>query len=500
LSRGFARLEGALPYLVIAAATLLRLHDLGLHSVWFDEALALARAEAPTVAGVVAAPPGVEPPLYYLVLHAWMGPSTSEVRARILSVLLGGVALVLAWRVLLSLLEPRRALVVLALFAFSPFQVLWARQARPYALREVLEFAALLALLGARVGRLPWVLWAAFIGCAALTHYLSALTVPGHLVLLFLLGSRTVVLARAAAWGGLALAPAGFMAWRSREAITGINAAAPQAAGAWDLARGVVEQFGAGAYVPDALAAPGLLLFGGLGVVGLALAVSGLAAGRGLRSRSAASAGAAVLALGIVPLVLLWAAAWGGLVYQPKVRYAFGAHLFILVACGTAAFRIPGGRVVRYAAVLLMLGLQAVSLKGYFSGLPPALDLPPCLKPLKEAAALIAPRARPGDVVLTTSIVVYLPLRHYLGPAVRQAYLSRDPTFTDGELAALGKPDSLAGALRGARRAWIVISPVHYAEPAEVPVPVERYLAQWGRPAGEWKLPGILVVLREGTP
>jgi len=187
-------------------------------------------------------------------------------------------------------------------------------------------------------------------------------------------------------------------------------------------------------------------------------------------------------------------------VYQPKVRYALGAHPFLLAACVTAAFRVPWGRVGRLAVVLMMAGIQVASLWAYFSGSPPALDLPPCLKPLKGAAAIVGPRARPGDVVLTTSVVVYLPLKHYLGTAVKQAYISRDPAFTDGELEALGKPDSLAGALRGARRVWVVVSPVHYREAPEVPASVAEYLSGWGRLAGEWKLPGVRVLLRERAP
>jgi hypothetical protein len=507
VSRSTARLKGVLPCLVIVVATLIRLHDLGLHSVWFDEALALEKAGAPTVAGVVAAPPHVEPPLYYLVLHGWMGPSTSEVRARLLSVILSGLVLLLAWQILLSLVEYRVALAVLVLFAFSPFQVLWSRQARPYALREALEFAGLMALLGAWAGRSSWALWAAFAACGSFTHYLSALTVPCHLAFLLLLGAGPRIFVRVSAWGLLALAPAGYMAWRSRAAIAGINAAVPQPAGAGEFTRGIVEQLGAGPYVPGALAVPGVLLYGGLGVAGIILALAVVLRRRGPRARRpdpaavpAAVPAAAVLALGVLPFVLLWAASWAGLVYQPKVRYALGGHLFLLLACVNASSRIPWGRAVRYAAVLLMAGLQAASLGGYFSGSPPALDLPPCLKPLREAAAIVGERFRPGDVVLTTSVVVYLPLKHYLGTAMRQAYVSRDPAFTDGELAALGKPDSLAGALRGARRTWVVISPVHYLEPPDVPAPVAEYLSGWGRPAGEWKLRGVRVLLRERAP
>jgi hypothetical protein len=472
-----------------------RFQGLGVHSVWFDEALALGRASAPTVAGTVSGPPLVEPPLYYLLLRAWSLTGAGEVHARALSALLGSAALVLAWRVFSALAGRERALWALALMALSPFQVLWSQQARPYALREVLELGGFLALLAGGGKTRGLAAWALLMGAAAATHFTSAMMVPCHLVFLALTGAGGAVLARAGAMGAAALVPAGLLAWRTREAISGLNTAAPSPAPALELARGVVEQMGAGAHVPAPLATPALALFSGLLVLGL---VRALAVRRGRRGADGASA--AVLSLGFLPFVILFLSAWAGLIYQPKVRYAFGAHPFLLLALVAAATKLPGPRAVG-AGVLLLAGfLSVASLAGLASGAPPALDLPPCLKPLREAAAVVKARARPGDVVLTTSVVVYLPLRYYLGEGMPQKYLSRDPTFTDAELAVLGKPDSLAGALKGARRAWLVISPVHYLEPPGVPAPVAGYLGRWGRGAGEWKLPGVRVLLFEGAP
>jgi len=46
----------------------------------------------------------------------------------------------------------------------------------------------------------------------------------------------------------------------------------------------------------------------------------------------------------------------------------------------------------------------------------------------------------------------------------------------------------------------VVVSPVHYREAPEVPASVAEYLSGWGRLAGEWKLPGVRVLLRERAP
>ncbi|MDX6682099.1 MAG: mannosyltransferase [Solirubrobacteraceae bacterium] len=127
----------------------------------------------------------VTPPLYYLILHAWMEATggDSEALLRIPSVL-AGVALVGALHWLGSLVAGRVAgLVAAALGAASPLVMLYSQQVRAYVwvmLALTIAVAAAIQATRGRSGR--WlVVGAIAAACAVLLHYTSIL-VLGPLV------------------------------------------------------------------------------------------------------------------------------------------------------------------------------------------------------------------------------------------------------------------------------------------------------------------------------
>jgi hypothetical protein len=474
---------------LILAGTFLRFQGLHRRGIWHDEAVTLWRAGLPDWSQVLHAPPWVEPPLYYLLLHGWVPWFPGE-GARLLSAAFGSAALVLAWLVLRRELARNEALAALALFALSPFEILYAQQARPYTLRVVLALAGLLALRRAiRTGRhRDWALTASTIIGSSLAHFLSLAWLPA-------LGMREALArglprkrwTRAAGWAVAAAAPALALAVVRRGAIAHAVGSAHGPTAPAAFLTGLVTLFGAGAWVPAALARPAWLLFAVPACAGLLHAVAGIR-----RRTGAPPAGASILALGLTPPVLLMAANWTGVVQTPKIRFAIEAHLFLLVACVRGAALLPE-RWMRRGLIGALLLIEAAAVGRYAQGGFPPLDLPPCIKPFREAAAVIRSRWQPGDAVASFEYETYMPLKVLLGEGVPQGYLLRDPLAPDAELDWVGRPTTLAALTADHRRIWLVVAPVHYADPLDVPPELTATLGRTGRLETDDTVPGIRI-------
>ncbi|MBL7223812.1 MAG: glycosyltransferase family 39 protein, partial [Candidatus Brocadiae bacterium] len=152
----------ALAIALLALGVGLRFYRLGAKSLWLDEAQTLFYVDRPlgeTLAAVRAR--DAHPPLYYALLHLWMGGSSCEARARAFSALASTLTLVVFFDLARRLLGIGAALVAAGVLAVSAFQVYFAQEARHYALATLwvtLAWWFLVLLLKRGKGR-AWPLW-----------------------------------------------------------------------------------------------------------------------------------------------------------------------------------------------------------------------------------------------------------------------------------------------------------------------------------------------------
>ncbi len=154
-------------------------------SLWMDEGLSIGIASQPF--GDI---PGVlrqdgSPPLYYMLLHAWMelvgnGPSETQGLSVAISLLAIPGGLWAGW----SLFGRRTGLVCAALAAFNPFLTVYAQETRMYSLMVVLSLFATAAFLHVFVYRnrryLP--VFAALLAAMLYTHSWGIFVTAGALV------------------------------------------------------------------------------------------------------------------------------------------------------------------------------------------------------------------------------------------------------------------------------------------------------------------------------
>jgi mannosyltransferase len=181
--------EGLILGLILLLALALRFYCLDGQSLWADEgnSAALALRSLSTITRDAAH--DIHPPLYYYLLHFWVGLfGNSEIALRSLSAL-AGTALVLATYLLgRELFSRRTALIAALLAAWSPFQIYYSQETRMYILVSLWAVLAVLFFVKAlragvkaggdrsRLLLFPG-LYVCFATAALYTHYF-AFTVP----------------------------------------------------------------------------------------------------------------------------------------------------------------------------------------------------------------------------------------------------------------------------------------------------------------------------------
>ena len=130
-------------WLILFVAFALRLYRLPFQSIWWDEGHSLFVAShslqsIPTIPAM-----DVHPPLYFWLLHVWMGlAGTSEFALRFLSVVFGLLTVALMYKIGRSLLGAAGGWVAALLATFSPLYLAYSQEVRMYALVSALSAAS----------------------------------------------------------------------------------------------------------------------------------------------------------------------------------------------------------------------------------------------------------------------------------------------------------------------------------------------------------------------
>lgn len=218
--RDWWRAAGAAAVAVLAVAALAA-RFVTTSPLWLDEALSVHIADLPLGAIADALRRDGHPPLYYWLLHGWMGiVGEGDVAVRTLSGIAGVAALPLAWWSGARVGGPRVAWAAVLLLGLSPYAVRYATETRMYALVTLLVFAGHLVVRRAvderRASPASLVAVAGLTGSLLLTQYWSFFVLASTAVVLVWWGRRHGAAARRVAGRLVAAMGAGtllFVPW-----------------------------------------------------------------------------------------------------------------------------------------------------------------------------------------------------------------------------------------------------------------------------------------------
>jgi hypothetical protein len=415
-ARAVSRTRVAVPAglgLLVLLSLLLRTRQLGI-GFWIDEGLSTGIADRP-----LTDIPGVmrqdgSPPLYYMLLHLWIGAfGESEAAVRAFSLACATLAIPVAWWAARALFGTRAGWMAAMLSATNPFLTQYAQEARMYAFVALLGLFACVTFGRAFTGegtareRRPW--------AVGLAVTLAALMYTHNWSLFFSVacgGVWLVLLARARgearrellrlgvlAFGGALVL---YLPWVPTTLYQAAHTGAP-----WSMAPSFSALLGVPGQLLGTMAQAVLALAGGAGVAAL------LARREDGRARIAI----ALLGIGSVTVLLAWLASQASPAWANRYL-AIGLSPFLLAAAGGLA----------YAGRLGIAGLVIVSVMGIGDTAPSEKSN------VRTVAEAITPSVMPGDLVVSTQPEQIPVLHYYLPAGLRFATLTgpvRDLGVTD---------------------------------------------------------------------
>lgn len=378
---------------LVMLAVALRLPAMG-RTYWVDEGISIGIASHPITKIFGLLRLDGSPPLFYVLLHLWMGVlGSSEWSTHALALLTSVAVIPVAWWSGRTLFGTRCAWCAAALAATNPFLNWYGTETRMYPLVCSLAIAAVTFSVRAAERRdRRDALWAAIAFSALLyTHnwglYLFVVTVVA-------IGGREIlrrdwrgVLVVTAAAGGVGLA---YLAWLPIFIAQARHTAAP-----WAVRPGV----------GDLISDPASILGGTLGAVVEPVIIVGVLATWFLLRHPTGTA-RRIGAIGIATIVLGWSAAQ----IEPS-----WASRYLAVGLGPLLIATAGILGITRVGRLMVAGI-AVSLVGW-SVIGSLLPDPNANSAKSNVAAVVAaarPYLSPGDLVIVTQTEQLAVVEHYL--------------------------------------------------------------------------------------
>ena len=433
---------------LLAVAALLRFALLGHNSIWFDEAYVAKMALSPWPAiPAVLRTAEFHPPLYYLLMKAWITiTGLREATLRFPSACFGVLTVLLTYALMRRVSSDAVSLLSAGLVAVSPFSVMAGQDARMYALLATLALASTLLLADSveRRGPIRWGAYGLVTAAMLYTHYLGFCVLLAHGVWVAWFERRR------------------FRDWLAAAAVAGVLYL-PWLPSLWgQVTRSGTIAWGEATSLVDLSQLMGLFAFGGslfgmpsfffrntsLGPLEqVTLLLPFLLVGwRGVRSCAAGPRGLALLGL---PLVVSIGMAFSASLAKPiflarwfSFLVPFYAGVLALGIHDVAArFRYPRPRVVALVAAGLVLYSLPVFNRYYFD---------PWFRPYqwRQTAAAVQGVARSGDLYVYGDLQSELAFTYYYGPTPGRVVLG--PKVDPAEI----RP-----AAGHASRIWLIVAP-----------------------------------------
>lgn len=406
---------------VVAGAVVLRTITLPTKPLSFDEtySIFIASHSIERLLALTAANEA-HPPLYYLLLHWWIGLfGDGALAVRALSVPISASIVAVTWSFGRRLVGPAPALFAAGLAAVAPSQVAVGQEARMYGLLALAALASWWALWAAVAGggRRAWVIYVLVVAAMLYTHYYGFFVMASHAG--YLLWRRApVAIWRAWVYAGLG-ALAMFLPWLPALPVQLATGRAwpsfrpPLNPGLYvdTLASMTIGQFFfdaiGGGSLPRVLAWPLLA----------AVAPLALAGYRALPRDG--DARALVVGSALFPVTLSYAVSHMVHVFAPRYLAFALPGLALLVGTGLVAIGSPGLRSARIVAVLglvVLIAPNVASLVRYY-------QIPrPDVFDWRRVSYTLAARAHPDDVIIFLPGFPRIAVNYYFrGPQPRLA-------------------------------------------------------------------------------
>jgi mannosyltransferase len=402
---GRLRLAGPTAFVLLVAVSLfIRTRELGI-GFWIDEGLSVGISDRPLGAIPHALREDGSPPLYYVLLHFWLGlGGRSESGVRALSLAFALLAIPAAWWAGRAIFRTQRAAWIAAiLMAVNPFLSQYAQEARMYSLLALLMIPATACFLRAYAleaespaARRPWIAgFAVSVAAALYTHnwpiFFTVAAAGAWLVLWWMApGERRRELVRDGllGFGGAVVL---YLPWVPTTLYQAAHTGAP-----WSKSPSLAALASVPARLLGVAAEIAVLLVAGAGIVALVQ-----------RRGQAARTVICLLAVAVLTLGLAWLASQVSPAWANRYLAAGLPPFLLLAAAGFAA-----------AGRLGIAGLALVAVLWAIDGAPSEKSN------VRAVTAAIAPTLRPGDLVVSTQPETVSVLDYYLPPGLRYASLT----------------------------------------------------------------------------
>ena len=478
-------------YASILIGALLRFFRLGHQSIWGDEALTLqvytgGQDFAQVLSNIWQR--AFHPPLYYLIAHYWYELGTSELMLRFPSAVFGVAAIPVIYLLTRRLFGSGTAAISALIVALSPFHVWYSQEARMYSLQALLILGSMFFFLRSWQTRRPMdiALYGLTTVLGLFTHMATLSLVAAQGV--FVLGAAVKDWRKNAFWiGAQALILLAFVPWMlhflalhggswigfEREASllhlgyglytfnVGYSLGPSVSALHYLSARGAIQS-----YLPAIVLST--LVFGTLAALGLVSAYRANRFGFWF-----------ILCHFSVPLVLITAVSFlPGLSLNPRYLVVAIVPCWIILSLGVqVCARVRPALVIPAAAAVLI----ALSLHNHY--FEPAY----AKQDMRAAVALVNENARPGDVIVISSIELGGPFIYY--------FKRHDvPYFGYPPNAGLVDPDELprdiAEMLSHKSRAWLILGRTWSSDPDEL---IPAHFNRFYHPVERAQFPGVTV-------